>query len=181
MAQKKSDRGDDTSLYFWAAARIALGLTFLWAFFDKLFGLGFATCRNPDTGVVITMCEKAWVNGGSPTTSFLKFATKGPLADFYQSLVGNAFVDILFMAGLGLIGLALIAGIGIRIATISGVLLLLMMWSSMLLPENNPLIDDHIIYAIVLLGILSSNGKQKWGLRRFWVARPIVKRLPILE
>ncbi|MFC3824299.1 hypothetical protein ACFOSO_37505, partial [Planomonospora venezuelensis] len=29
--------------YAWAAARIALGWVFLWAFADKTFGLGFAT------------------------------------------------------------------------------------------------------------------------------------------
>ncbi|KAB8181764.1 hypothetical protein FH610_027020, partial [Microbispora catharanthi] len=29
--------------YAWAAARIAIGWVFLWAFLDKLFGWGFAT------------------------------------------------------------------------------------------------------------------------------------------
>ncbi|HLV72357.1 MAG TPA: hypothetical protein VKY91_06180, partial [Vulgatibacteraceae bacterium] len=29
--------------YVWAAARLALGWIFAWAFVDKLFGLGFAT------------------------------------------------------------------------------------------------------------------------------------------
>ena len=40
--------------YALAVARIALGWTFLWAFVDKLFGLGFATAA-----------EDAWINGGS--------------------------------------------------------------------------------------------------------------------
>ena len=35
------------ALYALALARISLGLIFLWAFFDKLWGLGFATCRDP--------------------------------------------------------------------------------------------------------------------------------------
>jgi thiosulfate dehydrogenase (quinone) large subunit len=181
MARTKQNSSKDKSPYFWAAARIALGLTFLWAFFDKLFGLGFATCRDAATNTVTVMCGKAWVNGGSPTTGFLKFATKGPLAEFYQGLAGNAVVDILFMAGLLLIGLALVAGIGMRIATISGVLLMTMMWSALLLPENNPILDDHVIYSIVLLGLLASNGSQVWGLRNWWVKQSLVKRLPILE
>ncbi|RGA01239.1 hypothetical protein DI270_030565 [Microbispora triticiradicis] len=46
--------------YVWAAARIAIGWVFLWAFLDKLFGWGFAT-----------PAAKAWINGGSPTTGFL--------------------------------------------------------------------------------------------------------------
>src|SRR5690606_6862690 len=54
--------------YVLAAARIAIGWVFLWAFLDKTFGLGFATAR-----------EDAWINGGSPTFGFLNFATEGKL------------------------------------------------------------------------------------------------------
>lgn len=181
MAQSKQNSVNDKSLYFWAAARITLGLTFLWAFFDKLFGLGFATCRDAKTEAVTMFCDKAWVSGGSPTTGFLKFGTKGPLADFYQSLAGNPFIDVLFMAGLLLIGFALVVGIGMKLATVSGVLLLMMMWSAMMLPENNPLLDDHVIYSVVLLGLLAANNRQVWGLRNWWIKQPLVKRLPILE
>ncbi|MEO5627993.1 MAG: hypothetical protein ABIQ89_03825 [Candidatus Saccharimonadales bacterium] len=171
----------DKSLYVWAVARISLGLIMLWAFFDKLFGLGFATCRAADTGVVTTMCQKAWVNGGSPTLGFLKFGTSGPLESFYKSLAGNTAVDVLFMSGLLLIGLALVLGIGMKIATVAGSALLLMMWSAVLPPENHPILDDHLIYILVLMGLLLSNSQQKWGLRNWWVKQPIVKRLPILE
>lgn len=181
MAVSKQPKTNEKSLYFLALARIGLGLTFLWAFFDKLLGLGFATCRNAETNTVAMYCEKAWINGGSPTTGFLKFATKGPLAEFYQGLAGNGVVDVLFMGGLLLIGFALVAGIGMRLATISGVVLLMMMWSSMMLPENNPLLDDHVIYSIVLLALLTSNQNQKWGLRSWWVKQSIVKRFPVLE
>lgn len=180
MANNKQVNADSTP-YFWALARLTLGFTFLWAFFDKLLGLGFATCRDAKTDAVTVLCEKAWVNGGSPTTGFLKFAAKGPLQPLYNQLAGNTLVDILFMAGLLLIGFALVAGIGMKIATVSGAVLMMMMWSALLLPENNPLIDDHIVYAIVLLGLLAANSRQKWGLRNWWVKRPIVKRFPILE
>jgi thiosulfate dehydrogenase (quinone) large subunit len=47
-----------------AAARIAIGWTFLWAFLDKAVGLGFATQR-----------ADAWISGGSPTFGYLTFAT----------------------------------------------------------------------------------------------------------
>ena len=177
----KQNSTNDKSPYCWAMARILLGFTLLWAFFDKLLGLGFATCRDAETNTVTMLCEKAWINGGSPTTGFLEFATKGPFADFYQGLAGNTFVDVLFMAGLLLIGFALIAGIGMRIATISGVLLFMMMWSAMILPENNPIIDDHVIYSVVLLGLLAANDRQVWGLRSWWVKQSLVKRFPILE
>lgn len=167
--------------YYWAMARISLGFIFFWGFLDKLLGLGFSTCRDVKTDVVTMACEKAWISGGSPTSGFLEFATKGPFGSFFQSLAGSPLIDFLFMAGLGLIGLTLILGIGIRVATISGVALMLMMWASMLLPENNPIIDDHIVYSIVLLGILSANKTQVWGLRKLWVKQSIVKKFPVIE
>lgn len=162
-------------------ARIALGCIFLWGFFDKLFGLGFATCRNTDTGSVQVMCGDAWLNGASPTASFLQFATDGPLKDIFQSMVGNPVVDWLFMLALLLIGLALILGIGVRIAVMSGSLFMLILWSSMLLPANNPLIDEHIIYILLLVAIYYANDQQRLGLGAWWRNQPMVRRYTFLH
>lgn len=180
MATKKKYL-DHSAVKIWALLRIGLGGIFLWAFVDKLIGLGFATCRNAQTGAVETMCSKAWLEGGSPTEGFLKFGTDGPLADFYQGLAGNTAIDWLFMIGLLGIGAALILGIGVKIAAATGSLLLLMMWSAVLPPENNPVLDDHLIYILVLAGIYRTNGNQVWGLRNWWVKQEIVKKYPILE
>ncbi|MGZ5368199.1 MAG: hypothetical protein ACXWXV_02965 [Aeromicrobium sp.] len=120
-----------------AVLRIAFGLTFLWAFFDKLFGLGYAT-KSGDS----------WLNGGSPTEGFLKFGAKGPFKDFYNSIAGDTWADVLFMAALLAIGVALTLGIGMRLAGIGGAVLYVMMWTVALPPENNPVIDDHILGAI---------------------------------
>lgn len=151
-----------------ASMRIGLGIIFLWAFFDKLFGLGYSTCRNAETQVTEVMCNNAWLSGGSPTTGFLSFGTSGPLADFYQSLAGNPFIDWVFMIGLAGIGLGLILGIAIRLATIGGILMMILMYTAALWPDTNPILDDHIIYAIALLVILFSNNLQVWGLGSWW-------------
>ncbi len=180
MAKKQSTLSH-SGIKIWATLRISLGGIFLWAFLDKLIGLGFATCRDETTNIVTSMCSKAWLASGSPTTGFLKFGTKGPFAEFYQSLAGNPAIDWLFMMGLLLIGLSLILGIGIQLATICGSLLLLMMWTAVFPPNNNPILDDHLIYILVLAGIYRTNGKQVWGLRSWWVKQPIVKQFPILE
>jgi len=163
-----------------AITRITFGSIFLWAFLDKLLGLGFATCRNPETMEVVKMCEKAWVNGGSPTVGFLKFGTHGPLLGFYQSLAGQPIVDMLFMAGLLLIGIALVLGIGIRLAMYGGVLLMLMMWSAAFPPANHPLVDDHIIYALLFVILYISNAGEVWGMGKKWKKSNIVKKYPIL-
>ncbi len=175
-ASKKTDKNP----LVWASLRISLGFIFLWAFFDKLLGLGFATCRNAETNLVNVMCSKAWVEGGSPTLGFLKFGTKGPLADFYQGLAGVAWVDWLFMLGLLLIGLALVTGVAQKLAAISGSLLLLMMWSATLLPDNNPILDDHIIYILVLWGVYLNRGNAKWSLQNWWKNQSLVRKFPLL-
>lgn len=171
----------DKSPYIWALLRISMGFIFLWAFLDKMFGLGFATCRDAATNAVNTGCTDAWAQGGSPTTGFLKFATKGPFADFYQGLASSSTIDLLFMAGLFGIGVGLILGIGVKLSTISGMLMMALMWSAALWPDNNPILDDHIVYLLVLAGLYYSNSAQKWGLRSWWVKKSVVRKLPILE
>jgi len=181
--KKKSKKALDTNrqAMIWATTRISLGFIFLWAFLDKLLGLGFATCRGED-GVVEQLCQKAWLEGGSPTTGFLKFGTVGsPLEGVFQAMAGNALWDWLFMLGLLGIGVTLILGIGIRIATYSGALLMSFMYIALFQPENNPLIDDHIVYALVLLGLGSVNDSQVWGAGKWWREQDLVKNYPILK
>jgi len=150
--------------YVWAVLRIALGWVFLWAFLDKTFGLGFATER-----------DASWLNGGSPTEGFLSFGTKGPLADFYSSFAGAAWADWLFMLGLLGIGLALVLGIGTRIAAVTGAALMVMMWSAALAPENNPFMDDHIVYALTLIVLALMGAGRFIGLGRQWEQLTVVK------
>lgn len=120
--------------------RLAMGFVFFWAFIDKVFGLGFATT----TG-------KAWINGGSPTTGFLSFGVKGPFAEIFHSLAGVAVVDWLFMLGLIFVGLTLIFNRYVKWGCIAGCLMLFFMYLALLFPENNPIIDEHIIYILVLM------------------------------
>lgn len=165
----------------WGILRIGMGWTFLWAFLDKTFGLGFATCRDAKTMVVDVMCQKAWVNGGSPTLGFLKFGTKGPLAEFFQGLAGNAIVDNLFMAGMLLIGLALILGIGVRIASYSGILMFTLMYLSAMLPENNVFLDEHIMYSVMMVGFLFTNAGDYLGLGKKWSQTKLVQHFSFLR
>lgn len=169
-----------TAAYAWGAARISLGLIFLWAFVDKLWGLGYATCANPD-GSINRFCDAAWVHGGSPTTGFLSHAVKGPFTDIYHNLAGNSLVDWLFMLGLLGIGLGLTLGIFMKLAVKAGVLMLALMYLALLTPENNPVIDDHIVYIFVLIGLLLVNDNQSLGFGKKWSKTGLVKRFPILK
>lgn len=181
MPKKVNSTVSGKILYVWASLRIALGFVFLWAFVDKLFGLGFATCRNPTTEAVVLGCEKAWIAGGSPTTGFLKFATQGPLEGFFRGLAGIALIDWLFMGALLLLGVALVLGVGVRLAAIGGSILMLSMWLALLPPENNPLIDEHIIYIGVLIGLALVNDDQRFGLGAWWARKSLIQKFPILR
>lgn len=143
---------------------------FLWAFFDKVFGLGFAT-----------MPDKSWLAGISPTTGFLKFATYGPFKPFFEALAGNAWVDWAFILALLFLGTALLLGVAMRFTAYAGTLLLLAMWLSLFPPKNNPLIDDHIIYALVLWVLYFSKAGEVWGLSKWWSKTPLVKNFPLLD
>ena len=156
--------------YVWAGLRLALGWVFLWAFLDKMFGLGHET-----------PAKNAWINGGSPTKGFLGNAVEGPFANFYQGMAGAAWADWLFMVGLLGIGVALMLGIGIRIAAVAGGLLLVLMWTAVLPPANNPFMDDHLIYAGLLAALALVGAGNTLGLGRIWAKLPLVQRLPWLK
>jgi thiosulfate dehydrogenase [quinone] large subunit len=163
-----------------AALRIAFGLTFLWAFFDKLLALGYHTGYGQD-GTLDRFGDAAWINGGSPTEGFLKFGADGPFEGFYHSLAGTAFADWSFMLGLLGIGTALTLGIGVRFAAYAGALLYVMMWSVVLPPENNPVLDDHILGAITLVALALTHAGDTWGLGKQWSRTQLVDRVPILK
>lgn len=155
---------------FLALLRISMGWIFLWAFIDKLFGLGFATAL-----------DKSWLSGNSPTFGFLKFGTHGPFKPFFESLAGNPFVDWLFMLGLLGVGIALMLGIAKKLSTLSGSLLLFLMWLATFPPKNNPLVDEHIIYIFILQLLLQLHSGEVFGFGKWWNETSIVKKFSFLN
>ena len=153
-----------------AAIRLSVGWVFLWAFLDKMFGLGHET---PSAG--------AWIDGGSPTAGFLGKATTGPFASFYQSFAGAGWANWLFMAALAGIGIALVLGVAMRAAAASGATLLVLMWTAVLPPANNPFMDDHLIYALVLVALALAGAGKTLGLGRMWEQIPLVSRHEALK
>lgn len=160
--------------------RLALGFEFLWAFLDKLFGLGYSTPS-----------AKSWLNGGSPTKGFLSGANVGPFQGIFRWLAGVPGIDWLFMIGLLGIGAAFILGVALRPAALSGALMLLFMWAAVWVPaktaggqpsgSTNPIVDEHIvgIFGFIIVGALAT-----WGagtLARRWASLPIVRERPWLR
>ncbi|MEU4689904.1 DoxX family membrane protein [Actinoplanes sp. NPDC023714] len=159
-----------------AVLRISLGFVFLWAFLDKTFGFGYATPS-----------ERAWLNGGSPTKGFLSHIEVGPFQGFFNDIAGQAWADWLFMLGLLGIGVALILGIGMRIAAAAATVMMLLMWLAEFPLDKttaagepsgstNPIVDYHIIYALGAIVTALTYAGHTWGLGRQWAKLSFVQR-----
>ncbi|MDV6014238.1 DoxX family membrane protein [Haloechinothrix sp. LS1_15] len=159
-----------------AALRIVMGFVFLWAFADKAFGFGYNTAG-----------ENAWINGGSPTTGYLSGADTGPFAGAFNAMAGAAWADWLFMIGLAGIGVALLLGVGMRLAAGAGAVMMLLMWAADWplarfteagdpTMSTNPLIQSNLVYALVIIVLAVVYAGHTWGLGRWWSATTLVRR-----
>ena len=159
-----------------AALRIGTGFVFLWAFLDKTFGWHYTT-----------LPAGAWIHGGSPTKGFLASVNAGPFTSMFHSWAGQGWADWMFMLALAGIGLALILGIGLRIAAVAGVLLVAMMWAAVwplaqhatggaLTSSTNPLMDEHAMDALALIVIGVGGTASRMGLGALWARLPFVQR-----
>ncbi|WP_061962428.1 hypothetical protein [Demequina flava] len=160
--------------------RITIGFYFLWAFLDKMFGLGFSTCRMED-GSIEVMCERAWANGARITEGYLG-SSSGPFADFFANLGTQAWTDWPFMLGLLGIGLALMLGIGTRVGMWSAIAMLAMMWISHSWPNQggnttNPFVDDHIVMIVAIAAaVLLEVRYQAIGFGEKWKRIDVVQK-----
>jgi thiosulfate dehydrogenase [quinone] large subunit len=164
-----------------AGLRLTLGFVFLWAFLDKAFGLGYATRQG-----------HGWIDGGSPTKGFLSHVDAGPMASTLRGWAGDTWADWLFMAGLLGVGAALVLGIGLRIAAVSGSAMMALMWiaewppakhtgKGALTASTNPFADYHVVYALALVALAAVAAGSRYGLGAWWTRQPIVQRNPWLR
>ncbi len=90
------------------------------------------------------------------------------------------------MAGLAAVGVAVMAGIALRLAALAGGLMMLLMWAAewplarftsdgKASGSVNPLVDYHIIYALALVVIAVLAAGNTWGFGRRWAALPFVR------
>lgn len=155
--------------------RVDIGFYFLWAFIDKVFGLGYHTPSS-----------NAWITGGSPTKGYLGGVNVGPAQGIYHAIAGQSWVDWLFMLGLLGIGVALILGIAIRPAVVSGIAMYFLMWLATWPPatmgggqptgSTNPLLDDHTMGLFALIVIMGAISWAGGPLGRWWSSLSFVKK-----
>jgi thiosulfate dehydrogenase [quinone] large subunit len=84
-----------------------------------------------------------------------------PLTGFFASMAGMPVIDWLNMLGLTLTGLALLVGAFVRFSAFWGAVMMLFYWLAALqggllagLPvAHGWVVDDHIVYAVLLFGL----------------------------
>src|SRR3989344_5235167 len=93
---------------------------------------------------------------------------------------------IKFVNGLGplLLGISLILGIGVRLSSVLGAVLMMFYYLPLGFPYPNAhsfIVDEHIIYALVLLLFAAIRAGRIWGLENWCANLPICSKFPKLR
>jgi thiosulfate dehydrogenase [quinone] large subunit len=102
-------------------------------------------------------------------------------------MAGDTWVNWLFMLGLLGIGLALTAGVALRLTALTGALMMTMMWLAEFplaqhtntgepSGSSNPLMDSHLIYAIAMIVLAATYAGNTWGLGKHWARLPFINQ-----
>ncbi|MDP3947789.1 MAG: DoxX family membrane protein [bacterium] len=143
------------------ALRVALGWLFLYAGISKIF--------NPD------WTSEGYLRGAKTFASFYAWLAQPGLLPF---------VDFINEWGLTLLGVSLVLGLFVGISSRLGALLMVLYYFPVLdFPGvgHGYLIDDHIIYALVLMYFAVIGAGRVWGLDERCANLPICQRFPRLR
>jgi thiosulfate dehydrogenase [quinone] large subunit len=155
---ERLDRSDKKLL---AVLRIALGWLFFYA--------GITKVLNP-----------AWSAKG-----YLLGAKT--FSGFYAWLASDAvlpIVDFVNEWGLTLLGVSLILGVFVRLSSLLGALLMILYWLPVLdFPkvQHGFLVDEHVVYALVLLYFAAVRAGRTYGLEERCAKHPICAKHPKLR
>jgi thiosulfate dehydrogenase [quinone] large subunit len=109
-------------------------------------------------------------------------------AGFYQWLASPGILPVINFINewaLTLLGISLILGVFVRLSSILGAILMLLYYFPVLtFPYIKPfsfIVDDHIIYALVLLYFAAIRAGRIWGLEEQCSRLPICAKFPKLR
>ena len=126
---------------------------------------------------ITKVLDPAWTSVG-----YLRGAkTFAPLYQWLALPSNIGWVDALNTWGLVLLGVSLLLGIGVRFSsTLGAVLMLLYYFPVLAFPRvgHGYIVDEHIIYAIVLLFFAAARAGRTFGLDRWCAGLPICRRFP---
>lgn len=120
-------------------------------------------------GGIVKVLDPEWTAAG-----FLQFAVPegNPFMSLWQGFAGSPTIDFLVAWGLTLTGLGLILGALVRWNAFWGAVMMIFFWAASLqggLAQGLPLeygwvVDDHIVYAVLLFGLGAFGAGRIFGL-----------------
>lgn len=126
------------------------------------------------------------INPNWTAAGYLKGAKTFP--GFFQSLLDPSIIPIIDFVnewGLTLLGISLILGIGVRLSGFLGGILMLFYYFPVLefpyIKPHSYIIDDHIIYALVLFFLGAIRAGRYYGLENWCANLPICRNNPRLR
>lgn len=99
----------------------------------------------------------------------------GPFGNLFSSLASNTIIDYLNAYGLLLVGCALLLGVLVRWSAFWGIVLMLLYYLAGFPPENAFVVDQHVIYSLVLVFLAAVGGGRVWGLDKWVEESSLVK------
>lgn len=106
---------------------------------------------------------------------------------FYQWLLSPGILPVVNFVnewGLTLLGVSLIFGIGVRLSSVLGAVLMLLYYFPLGFPypdAHSYIVDEHIIYASMLLFFAAIRAGKVWGLENWCSSLPFCSRFPKLR
>ena len=106
---------------------------------------------------------------------------------FYNALLSPSVlpaINFINEWGLTLLGVSLILGIGVRLSSVLGAALMILYYFPVLdfpFVAHSYIVDEHIIYALILVFFASVKAGRIWGLENWCANLPICKKFPTLH
>lgn len=141
--------------------RLALGLLFFYAGITKILDPNFSAA--------------GYLNSAKTFTG---------LYQWFASSANIGWINFVNEWGLTLLGVSLILGIGVRLSSVLGAALMLLYYFPVLdfpYVARSYLVDEHIIYALVLVLFATLRAGRVYGLEHWCSGLPICSRFPALR
>ena len=130
--------------------RVVMGWMFFWAGYTKIIDPNFSAA--------------SYIQSAKTFTGF-----------YHWLLTSNVLPIVNFLNewGLTLLGVSLIIGLGVRLSSWLGIILMALYYAVLGFPYPNPhsyIVDEHIIYIAALLLLIAFNAGREIGLAKFFPA-----------
>lgn len=134
------------------------------------------------TKIIMYSAEKGWYDPGFSAAFYLKGAKLFPA--FYQYLLQPDILSLVSSVnkwGLTLLGVSLILGIGVRLSSVLGAILMILYYLPLGFPypdAHSFIVDQHIVYACSLLMLAAHRAGRIYGLENWFSGLPVISKIP---